>query len=272
VLSSRPGTLKRSFFLDLPQQFEVRLANLQRPWEELRSGPRKWRVSEKLLSAARLKKSGWFKDINGKRKRITGLDDIKKSLPKAQANRGTIEEMVVQARRLRPRTLLDLCSGGGWFIGRFLNDCRTTKNVIAIERDMGCLWTLEYKFRHVQSENRAEAIGGDARALPVRDGMFDVVTCANAFGEIAGISEMLSEAYRVLRHNGHLLISHSKKAIEIGALSLSQYRRLAIAADIYADERHLLKQAQKAGFTIEECVTTKPQGNTPCFTACLKKF
>ena len=66
VLSERPGALNRSFFFSrLPKQFEVQLANLHRPWEQLRSGPRRWRITKELLSVARSRKSGWFKDRDG---------------------------------------------------------------------------------------------------------------------------------------------------------------------------------------------------------------
>jgi len=179
--------------------------------------------------------------------------------------------MVVQVRRLRPGSLLDLASGGGWFVGRFLYHNKTVRQCVAIERDLQCLWTLEYKFRHVSAGQRAEAVGGDVRALPVLDDVFDVVTCSNALGEIAGISAFLAEAYRVLRSGGHFLLCHSERPIRYRPLTLLDYRRLAVAADLFTDREYLLKLAEKVGFVLEDCVSTEHRDGTPRFVARLRK-
>jgi ubiquinone/menaquinone biosynthesis C-methylase UbiE len=199
------------------------------------------------------------------------LDDIVKPLRRRCRDRDEIEEMVVQLLRLRPRCVLELASGGGWFVGRFLNNTAKTAHCIAIERDLSCLWTLQYKFRHVGAEQRAEAIGGDVRALPILDDAFDAVTCCNAFGEIAGLSAFLSEAHRVVRPDGHVLVCHSVRAIRFAPLSWEDFRRLAAAADLFAEKEQLLTLARNVGFVVDGVTLVDGGRDVPRFVARLRK-
>ncbi|MFA6132919.1 MAG: class I SAM-dependent methyltransferase [Phycisphaerae bacterium] len=170
--------------------------------------------------------------------------------------RSEVEEMVCQVRNLSPHSVVDLASGGGWFISRLLHNCRSIQRTISVERDLRCLWTLQYKFRVAKAEQRADAVGGDVRALPLMTEAFDVATCSNAFGELAGISTMFQEAHRVLRPGGHFLLCHSEKPWLVPNVSANNYRRIARKADIFVDKTHMLHLAVKSGFCVKKVVTT----------------
>ena len=163
--------------------------------------------------------------------------------------------------------MLDLASGGGWFITRLLFNGGDCPQVLSLERDLRCLWTLEHKFRSLKVNSRAEAIGGDVRALPFPDNCFDVVTCANAFGEIAGLSVMLAEVRRVLRLGGHFIFSHGVQPVAFEPLSLAHYRRLALAADLFVDAGHLLDLAGRAGLVFEGKAQLQERADLTCFVA-----
>ena len=236
-------------------------------WKDLRTGPRRWRVEPGLLRDGRMRLAGWTHSHEGKRIRVPGLEDARRPLPRLRKDREPIEEMVCQVLRLRPESVLDVASGGGWFVTRLLFHSRRRPKVISLERDLRCLWTLEYKFRSLKANNRAEAVGGDVRALPLGDNRMDVVTCANAFSEIAGLSAMMAEVHRVLRPGGHFIFSHSVAPVAFQPLSPADYRRLALATDLFVDANHLLKQAKQAGLVFEDKVSLRERNGLPCFAA-----
>jgi ubiquinone/menaquinone biosynthesis C-methylase UbiE len=193
--------------------------------------------------------AGWL----GKGRAITGVADISKPLPPEQASRTEVEEMVQLVCSLSPTTLVDLASGGGWFISRLLHNCRIER-AISVERDVRCLWILQYKFGVARSALRGDAVGGDIRALPLRAKAFDVATCSNAFGEIAGITPMLREAHRVVRRGGHFLLCHSEKPFIAPGIADKDYFHIAHKGDLFVGADELLEAAENNGFRVNRVV------------------
>ncbi|WP_116133256.1 bifunctional demethylmenaquinone methyltransferase/2-methoxy-6-polyprenyl-1,4-benzoquinol methylase UbiE [Tropicimonas sp. IMCC34043] len=109
---------------------------------------------------------------------------------------------------LAPRNgqrLLDVAGGTGDVAFRFLARAPQAKAVVC---DMTA-GMLEEGRRRAEAEklgDRLSWVEGDAMALPFEDNSFDVVT--NSFGtrNVTRIEDALTEAYRVLRPGGRLMV------------------------------------------------------------------
>ncbi|TVP72758.1 MAG: bifunctional demethylmenaquinone methyltransferase/2-methoxy-6-polyprenyl-1,4-benzoquinol methylase UbiE [Rhodobacteraceae bacterium] len=102
--------------------------------------------------------------------------------------------------------LLDVAGGTGDVAFRFLK--RAGDDARATVLDLTASMLLEGQKR-AEAENMAQAldwIEGDAMALPFADKSFDVYTISFGIRNVTRIEDALSEAYRVLRPGGRLMV------------------------------------------------------------------
>jgi len=114
-----------------------------------------------------------------------------------------------------------------------------------------------------------QCIEGDVESLPVKDSSFNVVCCHSMLHHLPKLSQTLSEAYRVLRSGGSLILEepnshHIRRDLFLRILEFA-FRRLGVA--LYEDmsnletdpgEHHgpirlqgIVSAMEKAGFTID---------------------
>jgi ubiquinone/menaquinone biosynthesis C-methylase UbiE len=205
-----------------------------------------------IIAAAKYRRSGrWFEH----RRR----SDYHKWSAIPTRSTPALYEFYRQVVRARPKKILDLASGGGGGINTIVRNLPGLECCFATERDVKCLWSLQYRFGFLNPRNWTEAIGCDVRQLPFQDDAFDTVTCYMSFSEIAGYSRALSEAYRVLEPNGKAIIisyqtffkTHHFDQDFIAKIPSRDLLLLARKTDIYYDAEGLMQQARETGFNVQ---------------------
>ncbi|NOQ23647.1 MAG: hypothetical protein GQ565_13500 [Candidatus Aegiribacteria sp.] len=76
-------------------------------------------------------------------------------------------------QRTDPEDLIDLLSGGGYGVTHQAFQNSELKRIAAVERDLNCLWSMQYRFKYIGQNSISEAIGGDVRRLPIASESFD---------------------------------------------------------------------------------------------------
>ena len=150
----------------------------------------------------------------------------------------------------KPEILLDVASGGGFGVSHqaFLN--REVRQILAVERDLKCLGNIQYRFRYTGRSDVAEAVGGDARHLPVKSGIVDTVMMLAALPEIYGISAVLREIYRVLKPGGRYTVLVSELPFHTERIPVEDFVRFAEKADLYAGFEQFQTKAENLGFKL----------------------
>lgn len=147
--------------------------------------------------------------------------------------------------------ILDIASGGGFAVSNqaYLN--KGAKQILAVERDLKCLGNIQYRFKYAGGNTNSEAVGGNVRELPVKTGSIDTAMMLNALPEICGLSDLLSEVYRVLKPLGCYIVLIPELPHSIPAISPEFAVQFAEAADLYSGYEKFESDAEKAGFQIE---------------------
>ena len=101
--------------------------------------------------------------------------------------------------------MLDVAGGTGDIAFRFLKRAPGAEAVVC---DMTQSMLIEGQ-RRAEAEalaDRLDWVAGDAMALPFEDATFDVYTISFGIRNVTRIEDALSEAYRVLRPGGRLMV------------------------------------------------------------------
>ena len=232
-------------------------------------------VTDRLRRRANYRLSGaWFRATtvappisDGVHPRAHALKVPSVPIPRKAADRTSLEELVHQVRRLKPLRLLDVGCGGGFCVSRTLAQYPGLERTVAVDRSQDdCIWVAQHKLIHLGVEERAEVVGGDVRALPLRDGRFDVATCFHVLFELYRVSDMLCEVHRVLQPGGHLVMAGSRAYPLFGrhlpeGLSREAFAHFLDEADLHhGDMACFHARAARAGF---EVVTELKPGRAP---------
>ncbi|MCK4506509.1 MAG: methyltransferase domain-containing protein [Candidatus Aegiribacteria sp.] len=201
-------------------------------------------VTKELRGKARYLDSGeWFKH-NGRSKRLLSFP------AEGGVNFDIFREFMNAVQRTEPDDLIDLLSGGGYGVTHQAFQNRKLRRIAAVERDLKCLWNIQYRFKHIGRSSISEAIGGDVRRLPIASESFDSAMTLQGLVELHGISGFLNEAYRVLKQDGYYIALYSEDPVTFDILPVSELRRFALEADLYAGHEQFISAAEKAGFKV----------------------
>lgn len=146
-----------------------------------------------------------------------------------------------------PGPAIDVASGTGRIAAHLL---RRGHNVIACDRSAGMLR---------RASEKLEGIGmvqSDLRALPIRDGSVDLLTCSLALTHVPALGAAFRSFARVLRHGAHAVISDIHPfAVMTGAHAF--FRKQDDSRAVAFNEQHwfneYVRSATEAGFGIERC-------------------
>jgi|TARA_A100001011_G_scaffold52105_1_gene50167 demethylmenaquinone methyltransferase/2-methoxy-6-polyprenyl-1,4-benzoquinol methylase len=107
--------------------------------------------------------------------------------------------------------LLDVAGGTGDIAFRFIKRTKNEASVTILDRNENML--KEGKRRSIvrQEETDLEWICGDAMSLPFQNGVFDYYTISFGIRNVLDLKKCLSEAYRVLRPGGRIMILEFSK-------------------------------------------------------------
>ncbi len=143
---------------------------------------------------------------------------------------------------LAPRSgqrLLDVAGGTGDVAFRFLKRAEGTTAVVC---DMTEPMLIEGRKR-AEAEKMAERLDwvvGDAMALPFPDASFDVYTISFGIRNVTRIADALSEAYRVLKPGGRLMVlefSHIPNDLLQKAYDLYSFNVIPVMGQVVAGDR-----------------------------------
>ena len=109
---------------------------------------------------------------------------------------------------LAPRNgqrLLDVAGGTGDIAFRFL-DRAPQAHATVLDMTESMLREGERRSEAAQLADKLDWVVGDAMALPFEDNIFDVYTISFGIRNVTRIQDALSEAYRVLRPGGRIMV------------------------------------------------------------------
>ncbi|KFI33297.1 ubiquinone biosynthesis methyltransferase UbiE [Haematobacter missouriensis] len=101
--------------------------------------------------------------------------------------------------------LLDVAGGTGDISFRFLSRARGTEAVV-LDMTESMLVEGRKRAEAASLSERLDWVTGDAMALPLKDASFDVYTISFGIRNVTRIQDALSEAYRVLKPGGRLMV------------------------------------------------------------------
>jgi ubiquinone/menaquinone biosynthesis C-methylase UbiE len=160
-----------------------------------------------------------------------------------------IEWMVAWVGAIRPRRLLDIACGGGFFIANLLRSRATQgASIVAVDLDFLSLKTAQH---HLRTFEEATVLGADVRCLPFPSESFDCITSNFGISHVIGFEHAVAEIARVLRPGGHLVACE----VDFGHLFADllnplEGRQLASRLGLHGSIRSLTAQLRKAGFRI----------------------
>ncbi|MFV0491825.1 MAG: bifunctional demethylmenaquinone methyltransferase/2-methoxy-6-polyprenyl-1,4-benzoquinol methylase UbiE [Pseudorhodobacter sp.] len=135
--------------------------------------------------------------------------------------------------------LLDVAGGTGDIAFRFLNRAPEATATVC---DMTESMLVEGRLR-AEADRMAERLDwvvGDAMALPFADGSFDVYTISFGIRNVTRITDVLAEAYRVLRPGGRLMVlefSQLPNPMMQKAYDLYSFNVIPVMGQIVAGDR-----------------------------------
>lgn len=226
-------------------------------------------VTPALLSKARYRKSGqWFRS---KRRAEGMLEGSKLPASDKSDSAKAVRRFRDTVVRLKPKRLIDLASGGGNGVSCIMHKLRGAEKVMAVERDIRCTWTIQYRLEYLGGADIADVIAADVRILPVQSESFDAATTMQALTEICGIRRFLAEVHRILEPGGHYVAFYGCEPALYDTISLDEFRRFALEADLYAGHKEFIGTANKAGFDHVDTAFAECSTRTQCVSTFRKR-
>lgn len=165
----------------------------------------------------------------------------------------SVQEQALLVAQLRPRTLVDICCGGGFFTGWLLKTFRQYERLFALDIDYNCVKRLEGVFRHYGVLKRSTPLVADVTALPFPSDSVELVTSWLGDSHVLGYSKGLKEAFRILKPRGHFIATNRiEPKIPHQGLTLEEVVQVSRRADLYIDKENYLERLRGSGFSIEE--------------------
>lgn len=211
---------------------------------------------QKILNKAKYRKSGKFFDYYNRRrfKEYAKLKFIRKT------GNELFNQFLDVCLSMKPKKILDLASGSGSLLTSVVNNLANIDFAYGVDNDIYCSWSLQYRLNQLKNAGNTEAFGADVRYLPFKDNLFDLVSCNVSLTEIQGISQLLTEAFRVLRVGGRLVICNLSEPFKTNYyqtestswIKMKDIKKYCKEADLFFDFLSFNKLSEKIGFKGKE--------------------
>ena len=106
----------------------------------------------------------------------------------------------------RGQSLIDVAGGTGDIAFNFIKRAKTGANATILDLTESMMIEGKKKTIDLPEETQINWVCGDAMRMPFSDSTFDVYTISFGIRNVTNISKTLSEAYRVLKPGGRLMI------------------------------------------------------------------
>ena len=106
----------------------------------------------------------------------------------------------------RGQSLIDVAGGTGDIAFNFIKRAKTGANATILDLTESMMLEGKKKTIDLPEESQINWVCGDAMRMPFSDRTFDVYTISFGIRNVTNISKTLSEAYRVLKPGGRLMI------------------------------------------------------------------
>ena len=106
----------------------------------------------------------------------------------------------------RGQSLIDVAGGTGDIAFNFIKRAKTGANATILDLTESMMIEGKKKIIDLPEKSQINWICGDAMRMPFCDSTFDVYTISFGIRNVTNISKTLSEAYRVLKPGGRLMI------------------------------------------------------------------
>ena len=106
----------------------------------------------------------------------------------------------------RGQSLIDVAGGTGDIAFNFIKRAKTGANATILDLTESMMIEGKKKTIDFPEESQINWVCGDAMRMPFSDSTFDVYTISFGIRNVTNISKTLSEAYRVLKPGGRLMI------------------------------------------------------------------
>jgi demethylmenaquinone methyltransferase/2-methoxy-6-polyprenyl-1,4-benzoquinol methylase len=106
----------------------------------------------------------------------------------------------------RGQSLIDVAGGTGDIAFNFIKRAKTGANATILDLTESMMIEGKKKTIDLPEETQINWVCGDAMRMPFSDRTFDVYTISFGIRNVTNISKTLSEAYRVLKPGGRLMI------------------------------------------------------------------
>tara|TARA_B100000085_G_scaffold265750_1_gene273793 strand:+ start:2077 stop:2823 length:747 start_codon:yes stop_codon:yes gene_type:complete len=106
----------------------------------------------------------------------------------------------------RGQSLIDVAGGTGDIAFNFIKRAKTGANATIFDLTESMMIEGKKKTIDLPEESQINWVCGDAMRMPFSDSTFDVYTISFGIRNVTNISKTLSEAYRVLKPGGRLMI------------------------------------------------------------------
>jgi len=191
-------------------------------------------------------------------------------IDKQCAGKRSIEEQVRRVVELKPRTVVDACCGGGFFIASLLKSFQGYEKLFSFDVDYHCSKRVEGIFRHFNVVDRSLPMVADVRRMPFPSDSIELVTTRYGFSHVLGYSKAIEEIYRVLQPRGMLVATDRiQTGIEgrspVEGFTLEELISIHRFGDIYINEENFLGSLRDAGFLIHEVQHSPSEGKVGSF-------
>lgn len=197
--------------------------------------------------------------IGGWRIRKCYVERHLKRIKEQTKNSVSFKRMVDIVREYSPSKILDMCSGGGFFLTCLIEKYRDFKEFFSFDIDYKCAKRVEGSLTYYKLLDKSLPMVADARAMPFKENYFDVITNNCGFSQILGFTKAVKEAYRVLKPGGKLVVrefygittwdsDRTRRELGFTVDELVEFFRYC---DIYVDKESFIEIIEKTGFTIE---------------------
>ena len=137
---------------------------------------------------------------------VSGRYDLMNDFMSLGIHRVWKESMLDWLAPRRGQSLIDVAGGTGDIAFNFLKRAKSGANATILDLTESMMIEGKKKNIDLPEESQINWVCGDAMKMPFSDNTFDVYTISFGIRNVTNISKTLSEAYRVLKPGGRLMI------------------------------------------------------------------